>query len=143
MRARHDGPADAYGGVFRNALGRDHMWITAAERKQLTRGELPADLADRIARFHCIDNTRGRFVLRKDDERSFVAALYGHVTVEDGDVSALDFVVRGDYAGAGRWTSNEVPAGTFQLAIAGSLASRDDPARAVPPQGLKSGVYWR
>jgi hypothetical protein len=46
---------------------RDHLWITAAEVEQLApanaevgfRYDVPAQVAERIARFHLVDNTRG------------------------------------------------------------------------------------
>jgi len=51
--------ADAWQKIFRTASGRDHLWITQEEVAALSHGEFPKSLATRIARFHCIDDTRG------------------------------------------------------------------------------------
>ena len=50
---------DEYEEIRRRATGFDHLWIEKKEIEALVRGEFPKSLATRIARFHCIDNTRG------------------------------------------------------------------------------------
>ncbi len=54
-----EGPDGTAGRIWREAAGRDRLWIRAEEAGALARGELPAALQRRIARFHLIDNTRG------------------------------------------------------------------------------------
>ena len=46
--------------AMRKATGRDHLWITADEIAALARREVPATLGRRIARFHLVDDTRGK-----------------------------------------------------------------------------------
>ena len=50
---------DAWERIHQRASGFDHLWITRDEVEALARGDFPRSLAVRIARFHCIDNTRG------------------------------------------------------------------------------------
>lgn len=58
--AQWPGPADGWiETAKREAVGRDHLWITPAEISELREGKLPEPLARRIARFHLVDNTRG------------------------------------------------------------------------------------
>jgi hypothetical protein len=45
--------------VLQQASGFDHLWILREEGALLGAGTFPPRLALRIARFHCVDNTRG------------------------------------------------------------------------------------
>jgi hypothetical protein len=45
--------------VLQQTSGFDHLWILQEECELLRAGAFPAPLALRIARFHCVDNTRG------------------------------------------------------------------------------------
>ena len=52
-------PKDGYERVMQAATSSDHLWIVREEIDALAAGTFPPSLATRIARFHCIDNTRG------------------------------------------------------------------------------------
>ena len=54
--------------LFRNSVGRDHLWITKEEIATLARGTMPDSLTRRIALYHLIDNTRGEPPMWKDSE---------------------------------------------------------------------------
>lgn len=45
--------------IVRTATSLDHLWVDRDELAALAAGTFPRTLAWRIARFHCIDNTRG------------------------------------------------------------------------------------
>jgi hypothetical protein len=57
--ARWPQPATEWDAILQKSTGRDHLWITRDEEKDLSLGVLPAALSRRIARFHLVDNTRG------------------------------------------------------------------------------------
>ena len=50
---------DEFERVAQQATSLDHLWILREEQDALASGTFPPALARRIARFHCIDNTRG------------------------------------------------------------------------------------
>jgi hypothetical protein len=59
VKASWPDDGDEWQKILRGASGLDHLWITKDEVEELARGRFPTSLATRIARFHCIDNTRG------------------------------------------------------------------------------------
>jgi hypothetical protein len=66
------GTCETLGG---DKAARDHLWLTAADLKALTRDvkagdtfSLPPSLVERIVRFHLVDNTRGEPPFWKKDE---------------------------------------------------------------------------
>lgn len=147
--------------IFQSALSRDNLWIRKDEHQALVRGKLPDSLTRRIARFHLVDNTRGEPPmwnpedLRKLDlkleggkltgtawlenasgNRGFQADLLGFVESENGRVTRLDIVAKGLFWGDGPYTRG-APKGKFPLAVAFSLATGDEEADRVPPQGSK------
>jgi hypothetical protein len=152
---------DPWRRIFQSALSRDNLWIRKDEHEALVRGELLESLKRRIARFHLIDNTRGeppnwevsdirKLDLRLVDgkltgsvelatqagDRGYVADLLGFVETRDGRVVRLDMVAKGWYWGEGPFTAG-APKGRFPLAVAFSLASGEEEADRVPPQGSK------
>jgi hypothetical protein len=152
---------DEWQQIFQLALSRDNLWIRADEHKALVRGELLPSLKRRIAQFHLIDNTRGEPTnwevadIRKLDlqlaggkltgsvelesksgDRGYVADLLGFVEAQNGRVVRLDLVAKGLYWGEGQFTLG-APKGKFPLAVAFTLASGDEEADRVPPQGSK------
>jgi hypothetical protein len=152
---------DEWRRIFQSALSRDNLWIRKDEHEALVRGELPESLKRRIARFHLVDNTRGeppnwdasdirKLDLRlvdgkltgsvelatKSGDRGYVADLLGFVETRDGRVVRLDMVAKGWYWGEGPFTAG-APKGRFPLAVAFSLASGEEEADRVPPQGSK------
>ncbi len=50
---------DDFQRTLQQATSLDHLWIVREEVAALASGTFPPALARRIARFHCIDNTRG------------------------------------------------------------------------------------
>jgi hypothetical protein len=147
--------------IFQSALSRDNLWIRKDEHEALVRGELLNSLKHRIAQFHLIDNTRGEppmwdvADIRKLDlqfnggkltgtvqletkagDRGYHADLLGIVETDNGRVVRLDIVAKGLCWGEGPFTRG-APKGKFPLAVAFSLASGDEAADRVPPQGSK------
>jgi len=147
-----------------SSLGRDHLWVRKDEREALARGEFPASLARRIARFHLFDNTRGSPVLWGKDEvrkadlalkdgritgtahletasgdRGYKAELLGIVESKDGQVTRFDLVARGDF-----WATTETlytkgaPKGKYPFAVAFTLAPGQGEADKVPPEANRS-----
>jgi hypothetical protein len=57
--AKWPAPQDEFRRTMQQATSLDHLWLLAPEIEQLRAGVFPPALARRIARFHCIDNTRG------------------------------------------------------------------------------------
>lgn len=148
---------DAWQKIFRGATGRDHLWITKEEAAALARGEFPQSLATRIARYHCIDNTRGEppmwaasevRLLRMESkpaksgfavdgeidlatdsgDRGFDARAAGVVETKGDRVTRFDLAIRGGFFGEGTFTKG-APKGRFTLAIVFTLAD-DSPAKA-------------
>lgn len=152
---------DQWRSIFQNAMSRDNLWVTAAEHRALIKGEFPASLQQRIARFHLVDNTRGeppmwrpneirdlqintgrgdiagQVLLNTDgDERGYDASLKGRIEVHDDKVTRFDMVCLGSFWGEGRYTRG-APEGRFKLAISFTLADGTDIADAIPPQGSR------
>ncbi|MEO8499185.1 MAG: hypothetical protein ABI614_29320, partial [Planctomycetota bacterium] len=152
---------DQWQQIFQSALSRDNLWVSADEHKALVRGELPASLQQRIARFHLVDNARGEPPMWKPEEirkldvkldrgelngvaqlatgrgdRGYEAALKGFVEVKDGAVVRFDMVALGEFWGEGPFTQG-APKGKFPLAISFTLADGTDVADRIPPQGSR------
>lgn len=152
---------DPWQAIFQSAMSRDNLWVTREEHESLVRGEFPASLQQRIARFHLVDNTRGeppmwdakeiQAVDFKLDQghvtgavqlqtakgnRSYDAQVRGHVEAKDGRLTRFDLVALGEFQGHGPFTGKG-PKGPFTLAIAFSLADGTDIADKIPPQGSR------
>lgn len=92
------GTCKAIGG---EKAARDHVWITKDEVKQLVpakaevgfRYPVPAKVAERLTRFHLIDNTRGEPQLWKPDE---VRAKRMSLTVTAATPAAIDIRLEGE-----------------------------------------------
>lgn len=161
VKADRDPPRNDWEKLFRTSLGRDHLWIRKDEAEALASGRWPESLTTRIVRYHLVDNTRGEppmwgrgeiaraeislkkgrmegeiHVETKDGERGYKAKLLGFVQTKNGKVTRFDLVARGDYHGAGKYTSNDMPKGTFTLAVAFRIAGKGE-ASKVPPQGAR------
>lgn len=147
--------------IFEGSLGRDTLWVRKDEREALAQGKLPESLKRRIARFHLIDNTRGEPPMWAEGEvkeleltladgrlsgkvhletasgdRGFRADLFGFVAAREGKVERFDLVAKGTFWGQGRYTGG-APRGPFPFAVAFRLATGQDEADKVPPQGAK------
>jgi hypothetical protein len=155
---------DRWKTIFQSALSRDNLWISKAEHAALVAGEFPPTLAQRMARFHLVDNTRGEPPMWKtaeirelkvhrtkgvvqgavrlkteDGKRGYDAQLRGHVESKQGKLTRFDVVVVGDFWGAGHYTGG-APKGKFPLGISLTLADGTDIADAVRPQGSRGWV---
>ena len=147
--------------IFQSAISRDNLWISPSEHKSLVRGQFPASLQERIARFHLVDNTRGEPPMWKENEirhvdiklqeetvsgavelsdasrnRGYDAQVLGEIEVKEDKVVRFDLVAKGDFWGAGRYTQG-APKGKFPLAISFTLADGTDIADNLPPQGAR------
>ncbi len=150
-------------GFFQNSLGRDVLWMRKDEHQALVRGELMDSLKRRLAMYNLIDNTRGephpwtKEEIKKLDltlkdgvisgnvhlsnetgSRSYTCEVRGNVEVKDGKVTRFDLVAKGPARGASGCTEAAKPKGEFTLAVACRLASGQDEADKVMPQGAKS-----
>ncbi len=155
---------DAWRKIFQSALSRDNLWISKSEHEALARGEVPASLQQRIARFHLIDNTRGEPPMWEEKEvrqlemklsegrltgsvhletangqRGYRAALVGFVETKNNQVVRFDLVAHGRFWGEGTYTRG-APKGKFPLAVSFTLADGTDVADAIPPQASRGWV---
>ncbi len=156
--------ANPRGKRFLNSLGRDHLWVRKDEAESLASGSLPESLAQRLARFHLVDNTRGEPPMWRADEvrtlnlkfedgrlrgpihletkngdRGYQAELLGFISAKDGKVTRFDLVVRGEFWGHGTFTRG-APKGKFPMAVAFSLSDGKCIADQVPPQAARGGA---
>ena len=155
---------DAWKKIFQQAIGRDNLWITAAEIDSLRKDQFPESLAWRIARFHLIDNTRGEppmweleevqqldmdlsagnirgsvRLVTDDRRRGFAASFSGKIEFDSSDTKKLrnfEVVGRGIYWGHGRYTQ-QPPPGEFPFAVSFSLTDRSSAEDLVAPQATK------
>ncbi len=150
--------------IFQSSISRDNLWLTQKEHSQLVKGEFPEKLAQRLARFHLVDNTRGEPPMWRKKEiknikidlkkgrltgkahletekknRGYQADLLGVVETKGGKVTRLDIVAKGLFWGEGTYTRN-APKGKFPLVVSFELADGKDVADAVPPQGSRGWV---
>lgn len=150
--------------IFQSAISRDNLWITQSEHESVLAGRFPRKLAERIARFHLVDNTRGEPPMWKKDEirslemkldegeltgsvhletadgqRGYVTELRGQIEVDDDQVRVFDVVSLGEFWGEGRFTRN-APEGRFPLVVTFRLADGSDVADPLPPQGARGWV---
>jgi hypothetical protein len=155
---------DTWRSIFQSALSRDNLWISSSEHQALLRGEIPATLQQRIARYHLVDNTRGEPPMWRENEvrelnmtlnngrlsgrvrlqtdrgdRGYEAELLGRLEVKDGKVVRFDCVALGDFWGAGPFTGG-APKGKFPLGVSFTLADGADVADRVPPQASRGWV---
>lgn len=165
IEARWPASTSRWDAIFRASTGRDHLWLTGEEARELAAGRMPPALVRRIARFHLVDNTRGeppmwapgevrearivrvpergRWRLEgrarleaEGGERSGEVELLGYVEAREGKVTRFDLVARGRFQGRGRYTEVSAPVGPFTLAVAFRLAGKEEAAK-VPPQGAR------
>jgi len=155
---------NTYRRIMHGSLGRDNLWITAGEKKELINDKLPDTFLRRLVRFHLVDNTRGeptmwgpgdirtikgnlkdgklsvKVTLRNDQgNRGYEAQILGIIKAESGKITHFDAVAKGQYWGEGKYTPN-APKGRFPLAVAFTLADGSDIADSIPPQGSRGWV---
>lgn len=156
-------PKDEWEKIFHSAVARDNLWITREEQDALAGGKMPKALAERIARFHLVDNTRGEPPMWEKDEirqldlklndgklsghvelrtasggRGFIADVEGIVASQDGRVTQFDCVAKGKFWGEGQYTPG-APSGKFPLVVTFRLADGRDLADAIPPE---AALFW-
>jgi hypothetical protein len=149
---------------YRESMGRDHLWLRKDETEAIAKGTLPASVADRLTRYHLIDNTRGEPPMWRSDEvkkseltlkdgkltgrvhletksgdRGYQADFWGVVETKDGKVSRFDLLAKGDFWGEGSFTRG-APKGRFPFAVAFSIADADAATSKVPPQAGRGNV---
>lgn len=157
-------PADPQTKRYRESIGRDHLWLRKDEADALGRGTLPDSVAQRLVKYHLLDNTRGEPPMWRADEikkleltlktgkltgrvhletksgdRGYQADFWGVVATQDGKVSRLDVLAKGDFWGEGAFTRG-APRGRFPFAVAFSLVDGDCATNKVPPQAARGNV---
>lgn len=160
----YDETSDRWQQIFQTSISRDNLWITGEEQSALAGGQMPQQLARRIARYHLVDNTRGEppmwreneireltvsledgnltgsvHLQTKDGRRGYQAKLKGVVESAEGKVTRMDIVCLGEFWGEGPYT-RRAPKGKFPLAIVFELADGSDVADQIPPQGSRGWV---
>lgn len=163
-------PVKNWTSVFHAAVGRDNVWLTADEKKELANciasgDEVPEKIARRIARFHLIDNTRGEPPRWKMDEIQQLrlsvdrdGTIRGNVKLETKDgkrgytaqllgVAKVkdEAITQFDLVCKGDFWgvgpyTGFAPKGKFPLAIAFRIADGSDPSDAIAPHGTKGWV---
>lgn len=154
-------PASERSRLFQEGMGRDNLWIRRDEREALADGKVEESLLRRIARFHCVDNTRGEPPMWEENEivsatldwnddhlagqihletaegdREFKAEIFGYLEALDGEVTRFDIVIKGLFRGEGEFTRG-APEGEFPLGISFKLADGSDVADSISPQGSR------
>ena len=155
---------DRWKAIFQSAMSRDNLWISKSETAALARGEVPATLQQRIARYHLVDNTRGEppmwnekevrsidmqvkdgkitgtvHLETADGKRGYQADFFGVVELKANKVVRLDMVARGKFWGSGTYTGSPPP-GKFPLAVSFTLADGSDVADKIPPQASRGWI---
>ncbi len=153
----------------------DHLWLTAGDLQQLLPDKdaepgapvpLPRAVAQRIARFHLTDNTRGEpphwqkeevksltFTLTperagrarlsgayhletRDGKRGCSGTLDGWLEYQDGRLTALQAAATGEHWGDGPFTRGSRP-GKSPIGFAFLLCPDPKPADSIPPQAAR------
>jgi hypothetical protein len=157
--------------IFQSAIGRDNAWFHEKDKTELMDwigdgGEMPKHLAQRIARYHLIDNTRGEpprwtaeeikslsitidnsgtikgsvHLETSHGKRGYKASLYGKASLgadsPKPNIQRFDLVAKGNFWGRGQFTGF-APKGKFPLAIAFRIADGTDLADKILPHGSK------
>ncbi|MBI3817101.1 MAG: hypothetical protein HY286_00295 [Planctomycetes bacterium] len=158
--------------AYRDSLGRDHLWITKAETATIAHGKMPKSVANRIARYHLNDFTRGEppiwnlpeivqcdMRLEPDPkgykltgevelaagnhERHYSAKLYGLIESDRDRITRFDVIAKGVFNGHGAHTKVYAPPGDFTLVIGFKLAPPGE-ASETPPEGVTdAGGYLK
>jgi hypothetical protein len=159
----HELSTDPSKRMFQESMGRDTLWLRKDEHEALARGEVPASVKTRLARYTLLDFTRGEpafwqpadvrefelslkdgvFTGRARLENAgktcgFSPELRGVVETKDGKVTRFDLIAKGEAYGHSGTTAEAAPKGKFTLAIAYRLAPGTDEADKVTPQGAKA-----
>lgn len=150
--------------ITAEALGRDRMWITEEEVRELAAGNMPRSVQVRIARFHLVDNTRGEpffwgsgdvrdLEMKLDGEilvgkvrlesgrgdRGYTADVRGVVKVEDGKLAKFDLVALGAFGGRAAVTDRAAP-DEYPLAVTFRVSDLKCEASRVAPGACRGGA---
>jgi len=144
-------PEDEFRRIMQRATSLDHLWLLAEEIESLRAGRFPPELARRIARFHCIDNTRGEPPLWEPEE-----VVRCEVTLAPGTGRAKDATVDGVIAlrsadgtrrydarigGSVEFTGDALA--RFDLAIRGTFAGGGEYTCHPPPGDFTLAIVFR
>ena len=162
----YEKPVDARQAAYQRSVGQDSLWLTAEDKKKLIEavrknGDIPTEIAYRIARYNLIDNTRGEpprwdkeqvksikmkvndgvvtgsvKLSTEDAKRGYDAEIFGHIDVEGEEVTRFDLAAEGKFWGEGRHTG-WAPKGKFPLAITFRLVDASTAEGHVIPHGAK------
>ena len=155
---------DKWKKMVRQAVSRDNLWLSKAEHQALLNGEVLGSLAQRMARFHLVDSTRGepsmwkkaevksiklelvegKFIggaelVSSDAKRSYHCQIRGSLVIKSGKIAAMQMVALGAFSGEGPYTKG-APKGKFPLVVTFTLADGSDMADSIPPQGSRGLV---
>jgi hypothetical protein len=152
-----DGHYDAY---FRRAVGLDRLWVRADEQQALSRGDFPATLRQRIARYHLSYALAGKIddfdvTLKGGDiegrfrsDTGDTGLLLGRVECRERKLARFDLVVKGlgqrveDCGFAASLTV--VPKGKkVPVGLLFTLAAPEDQLALVPPHHAADERYSR
>ncbi len=157
-------PDDAKTKRFRESIGRDHLWLRKDETDALAKGNLMQSVAERLVRYHLVDNTRGEPPMWRVDEikkleltlkdgkfvgsvhletknadRGYHADFWGIVESKDGKATRFDLLAKGEFWGEGSFTRG-APKGRFPFAAAFAMIEGDCATNKVPPQAARGNV---
>jgi len=170
----YEEPKNSRTRAFQNSIGQDSLWIQADEKASLIKavkedGDVPLIIAQRITRFHLMDNTRGeppRWTVEEiksmdlkladgivsgsvklateDGKRGYEANLFGHIETDGSEVTRFDLAAEGKCWGEGLHTGR-APKGKFPLVITFRLADGTAMEHQAVPHGAKGWVdeYYR
>ncbi|MEZ0325799.1 MAG: hypothetical protein ACAH95_07820 [Fimbriimonas sp.] len=157
--------------VLNHSVGRDHVWIYPSDLIQITgktgKFPMPAAMANRLTRYHLVDNVRGEPVFwtasevkkaefqmwpkgpgtyafsgsyamaTKDNARGLRGTLEGELKISTGTLSRFRAYGEAKAWGAGPYTPRP-PAGEFPLVFA-FIDVNDEFAKVTPPQAAAYG----
>jgi hypothetical protein len=156
--------------MIRDAIGRDRLWITKAEVQEILRNSMPDSLAERMIRFHLVDNTRGvpsswrrgdlkewqvkmtrengrlelegSVHLEEAEDRRYDAKLLGTIETKGEAITRFDLLVRGVHS-AKKTHVGELPIGDTNLAVAFALSAPGESSRVPPLYSYDLGSYLK
>ncbi|HEX7900992.1 MAG TPA: hypothetical protein VF950_24750 [Planctomycetota bacterium] len=156
--------------MIRDAVGKDRLWATQVEARELAKGSLPNSFVERLIRFHLVDNTRGvharwmpehlkslriqiipdgktfllegSLLLEEAGNRRFEAQLRGVLEAKGDVVTRFDVLVRGTHV-ATKSPLGELPLGPTTLAVAFGLAEPGESTKVPPLYSWLQGEYLR
>ena len=144
-------PEDEFRRIMQRATSLDHLWLLEPEIAEMRAGRFPPALARRIARFHCIDNTRGEPPLWESEEvvRCGVTLLPAAKGVKgatvDGSIAlrSTDGTRRYDARLGGTVEFSGEQLARLDLAIRGTFSGGGEYTRHPPPGDFTLAIVIR